>query len=147
MDAAPALDLSFDLPATPEAVFAAWTEADQVLAWWGDVGVYRTTVWTADVRVDGVWHAQFNDVAGDVSDAEGRYLTVERPNRLVWSFCSSWEPGAETTVDMSFAAAPGGSTLHLRQSGFASADSRDTSAEVWPELVGWLRDYLAARPR
>jgi len=148
MDAPPpALDLSFALPAPPDAVFAAWTEADQVTAWWGESGVYRTTAWTADVRVGGAWHAHFNDVSGDVSNAEGRYLEVERPGRLVWTWRSSWEPQVESTLDMSIAVAPGGSMLVLRQSGFASAGSRDDSAEVWPQVVDWLRDYLAAQPR
>jgi uncharacterized protein YndB with AHSA1/START domain len=139
------LTLSFDLPAPPEAAFAAWTEAERVTIWWGESGVYRTTAWTADVQPGGPWRAEFTDVAGDVSSAEGSYLEVERPGRLVWTWRTSWEPEVETTLDMTFAAAAGGTTLTLVQSGFSSAADRDDNAEAWPQMIGWLADYLAGQ--
>ena len=43
----------FDEP--PAAVFAAFTEPDQLDRWWGPDG-YTTTTHTLDLRRGGVWH-------------------------------------------------------------------------------------------
>ena len=139
------LELRFDLPAPPDAVFAAWTEASQVLAWWRDSGVYRTVAWQADVRPGGAWRAEFIDVSGDVSTAQGRYVTVERPTRLVWTWRDSWTPDVESTIDMTFAAAGAGTAMTLVETSFASADDRADNVEAWTAVTGWLADYLQGR--
>ena len=52
---------------------------------------------------------------------------------------------APIPLDMTFAAAAGGTTLTLVQSGFSSAADRDDNAEAWPQMIGWLADYLAGQ--
>ena len=41
------------IEAPPERVFAAWTEAAHLIAWWGDGTEFRTVGWEGDVRAGG----------------------------------------------------------------------------------------------
>jgi uncharacterized protein YndB with AHSA1/START domain len=139
-----ALDLEFELPCTPEAAFRAWTEAAAVTVWWGEDGVYRTTGWSADVRAGGTWRAAFEGDGGEGFGAEGRYLEVERPSRLVWTWSASWAPEAETRIDMTFAPREAGTLMRLRQSGFDSAEDRADNETAWRQMAGWLTAHLEA---
>lgn len=42
-----------EIAASPERVFQALTDPEELKAWWGAEGVYRVTLWTADLRVGG----------------------------------------------------------------------------------------------
>ena len=136
------LDLAFDFPCPPQALFAAWTEPAEITRWWGEDGVYRTTGWLADLKTGGAWRAEFEG-DGEAFSAEGRYLAVDAPARLVWTWRASWEPERETFIDMGFAATPTGSRLDLRQSGFATAEERDDGETGWRQVAGWLTLHFA----
>jgi uncharacterized protein YndB with AHSA1/START domain len=49
------LTIERELPASTDAVWASWTTAADLEAWWGPEG-WRTTVRTLDVRPGGLWH-------------------------------------------------------------------------------------------
>ena len=137
-----AIDLEFDLPCTPEAAFRAWTVAEEVTAWWGEAGVYRTTGWSADVRSGGAWRADFAGDNGEPFSAEGRYLTVRVPDRLVWTWRASWSPEAENTIDMTFEASDRGTLLRLRNFGFEDIAEAEDAKAGWLQMTGWLGDHL-----
>jgi uncharacterized protein YndB with AHSA1/START domain len=138
-----ALELRVDLPCPPEAAFAAWTEAAEITRWWGEAGVYSTTGWSADLKPGGAWRADFEGEGGEGFSAEGRYLEVARPSRLVWTWRASWAPDDESTIDMSFErASPGTTCLVLRNHGFASAQDCDAAKEGWDQILGWLSAHL-----
>ena len=77
-----AVELEIALPCAPEAAYWAWTAPEEVTAWWGEAGVYRTTGWSADLRTGGGWRADFAGDDGQPFSAEGRYLTLVGTNRL-----------------------------------------------------------------
>jgi uncharacterized protein YndB with AHSA1/START domain len=131
------LELTFDLPCTPAAAFAAWTEADRITRWWGEAGAYRTTAWSADLRAGGAWRAEFEGAGGETFSAEGRYATAEPPDRLVWSWRASWAPESESLVDMRFAPEGDATRLQIVQTGFEEGERAD-QAEGWRQIVGWL---------
>ena len=136
--------LEFALPCSPEAAFAAWTEGDRVLQWWGEDGVYRTTGWSADLRPAGAWRADFEG-HGETFHAEGEYLEVERPGRLVFTWRPSWDPVSEMTLALRFTAESGGTRLLVEQTGLASDADVADSVEAWRQIVGWLIADLAKR--
>ena len=49
---------SIEIEASPERVFSAWTDPEQLVAWWGDDKTYHTTSWESDLRVGGKWIAR-----------------------------------------------------------------------------------------
>jgi uncharacterized protein YndB with AHSA1/START domain len=134
-----AIELGFDLPAAPEAVFAAWTQAERIVRWWGADEAHRTTAWSGELRPGGVWRAEFD---GGGASAEGRYPVVEPPARLVLTWNASWAPEEETTLFMTFAPSQRGARLVIRQVGLADAAARGETEAAWRRIVGWLERGL-----
>lgn len=66
--------LERDFDASPEALYAAWTDPDIMNRWFGRV--------EADVRVGGRYRIESDGEAGEVYVHSGRYLAFE-PNRFV----------------------------------------------------------------
>jgi uncharacterized protein YndB with AHSA1/START domain len=139
-----ALDLTFDLPDSPEAVFRAWTTEEEILVWWGEDGAYRTKAWRADVRAGGSWRAEFEGAGGEGFSAEGLYLEVMRPGRLVWTWRADWAPDDETTVEMDFAPSGEGTVMSIRQTGFSDASELADNEAAWRQLADRLAERLAA---
>jgi len=96
------LHLRRTVPASREAVFSAWTDPDSVRRWFGapDTSIPRADL---DVRVGGDYRIEMESPLGTAS-VFGTYIEVERPERLVYTFC--WEglpaPIAETQVTVEF---------------------------------------------
>ena len=59
------------IEAPPERVFAAWTEATHLIAWWRDGTEFRTVGWEGDVRAGGQWPVHFVDAKGNPFSATG----------------------------------------------------------------------------
>src|SRR5579864_3982246 len=70
------------IAAPPARVFQALVDPQQVLAWWGQTGVYRCTEFNNDLRVGGKWRSA--GVAGqdDRFTVTGEYLQVDSPRVL-----------------------------------------------------------------
>lgn len=66
------------LDARPEEVFDAWTQPEQVTAWWDPTGAALVEC-TIDARVGGAFRFV---TAGHAPPFEGTYEVVERPARL-----------------------------------------------------------------
>src|ERR1700748_2113735 len=77
------VSLTRRIPATPEAVFRAWTDADQLAEWCGPKG-YTSSACTVDARVGGVLRIEMCSPNGEVCPMMGRFLQVDRPHRLVF---------------------------------------------------------------
>lgn len=133
------------IAASPERLFAAWTEAPHVMAWWGDVNEFRTVAFDCDLRVGGRWRAQFEALDKSLSSLEGTYRRIERPHFLSFTFEASWDPGTVTLVDLEFRASNTGTFVLLRHSGFADGETAAGSKEVWNATLDWLRCYLTKK--
>ena len=140
------LELAFDLPCTPAAAFAAWTEAGEITRWWGEAGAYRTTGWSADLRPGGAWRAEFAGDGGETFSAEGEYVAAEAPDRLVWTWRASWAPESESLIEMRFSPAGEATRLEMTQTGF-DEDERADQEDGWRQIVGWLVADLARSSR
>jgi uncharacterized protein YndB with AHSA1/START domain len=83
------LDISRRFPASREAVFAALSDVDQLMAWWGppDYPVVKCTI---DFRLGGVWHYLLRGVTtGQEIWARSVYREIEPPERIVYRETSS----------------------------------------------------------
>ena len=140
------IDEEIFIEAVPAKIFAAWTEAPHVLAWWGDVNEFRTIAFESDLRVGGRWRAQFEAVTDkSLSSLAGEYRRVERPHFLSFTFEASWDPGSVTLVDLEFRASGTGTLVKLRHSGFGDGETAAGSKEVWNATLDWLRCYLTKK--
>ena len=101
---ADALTITRTFPASPEAVFAAWTTPEHFAVWFGTdtVDVPLATL-SMDVRPGGAWSAVMNlPEGGPQIGWEGTFDEVDRPRRLVMTMTDrpGEHPGAPMTVDL-----------------------------------------------
>jgi len=132
--------------ATPEEVFDAWTNPAVLARWWAAQPDWTSPGCDVDLRVGGRYVLRMRDErSGHLHVVGGEYREVDRPRRLVYTWC--WEgehglhPGHVSLVTVEFAAVGAQTTVMLEHSGLASEESLARHAEGWS---GTLRN-LARR--
>jgi len=121
------------IAATPERLFALWTEPEELIKWWGPEG-YTTPKHAMDVRPGGRWRTTMRSPDGKDHTVSGIYRALEPPRRLVFTW--GWDDdagmrGHETEVTVTFEPTTGGTRMVLTQQGFADADSRGRHEHGW----------------
>jgi uncharacterized protein YndB with AHSA1/START domain len=131
----PAVRIERHLPASPEALFARWTDPSSMARWLSPTGKAEVR---ADVRVGG----RFTIVmVGEETRLEhtGKYLAIEPPARLAFTWVSPYTGDEPSVV-----------TVELRPSGAGTmlvlTHERLPSDQVEPHTRGWgsIIDNLAA---
>lgn len=127
------------IAATPESLFALWTEPELLIGWWGSEG-YDTTVEALDARPGGSWRVRMRPRDGAPHTLSGVYRVVEPPRRLVftWAFDEGGARGHETEVVVTFEATPGGTRLVLVQRRFETTERRDAHHGGWSQAFDRL---------
>ncbi|MFJ8660936.1 SRPBCC domain-containing protein [Streptomyces sp. NPDC093795] len=122
------------IAARPEAVFRLLTDRERWLSWMGVDGTFS-------FEPGGAYRTR---VTGD-SVASGRFITVDPPGRLVFSW--GWETGptavppGSSTIELTLRPTPEGTLLRLIHSGLPSTEACEAHAEGWQHYI----DRLAAR--
>jgi uncharacterized protein YndB with AHSA1/START domain len=109
------VSLTRRIPASPEAVFRAWTDANQLAEWCVPKG-YTNSACTVDARVGGALRMQMCSPDGEVCPMEGRFVEVDRPHRLVFvtaALDDGGEPMFEVLNTGTFVAVDGGTEISL----------------------------------
>lgn len=145
---ADAVMASAELPAPPDEVIAALVTKG-VERWWGSPETFRTTNWSADLRVGGGWNVIVETAGGRRLPASGKFLEIEMPHRIVQTRRYDWDHPAlgrhETTVAYLLEPTAAGTRLTICHGGFAGfPDAASEHAEGWARVLGWLQSYLAA---
>ena len=141
--------------ATPERVFAAWTNPDQFGQWFGPVGM-KTVSCDIDARVGGAWRlmGEGRNIPGarDLDrvrpTVSGRYLEIERPQRLVFTW--AWHEkddfasprGQETVVTLQFKAAGERTEMVFTQAVLRDQPVLEAHQRGWSESFDKLGNFL-----
>jgi len=130
------------IAAPPVRVFQALVDPQQLLAWWGQTGVYRCTEFNNDLRVGGKWRS--SGVAGqdDRFTVTGEYLQVDSPRVLAYSWVASWTGDAKTTVRWELVPENHGTRVRLLHSGLAAHPEIAQAYRGWPRMLTWLQAFL-----
>jgi uncharacterized protein YndB with AHSA1/START domain len=140
---------TIEIAALPERVFRALTTPEELCRWWGSAETYRVTEWHADVRAGGAWRCTGSSARGGSFTVHGKYLEVDPPRRLAYTWNASWTSAPETTVVYELTALDGGARtlVQVRHFGFGTATSaRDDHRSGWPSVLNWLRAWSEAHP-
>ncbi len=107
----PRVEVSTTIRAPRERVFDAWLSADRLghFLCAGDTHVASVEV---DPRVGGSFHVVMANDRGRY-EHRGRYLEIERPARLRFTWISAATDEAETTVTVTFESTEDGTRLTL----------------------------------
>jgi uncharacterized protein YndB with AHSA1/START domain len=140
---------SIEIEATPEAVYDAMVEPEQLAAWWGSPDTYRTSNWQVDLRPGGEWSAVAKDVKdGRISVVRGRYLELDRPRLLVYTLQLCWDDLAETTIRIELTPTRLGTRARVTHTGFGDRLASATGhTEGWRRLLAWLDDHVGTLPK
>jgi uncharacterized protein YndB with AHSA1/START domain len=126
-------------------VFACWTEQEHKEHWQGAPQGFTVTFAEAEIRPGGTFKLCMRSPEGVDHWLQGTYLRVVKPELLEFTHCwlkDDGSPGHETLVTITFADRNGSTELTLRQSGFASNDSRDGHSIGWSSTLDQLTTYL-----
>lgn len=126
------------IPASPDAVFRAWTEPERMGRWLSPMGHAEAE---ADVRVGGSFTIV---MVGDGQRIEhtGEYLEVDPPRRLVFTWASPYTGPGRTVVTVTLEPDGDGTNLTLVHEGL-SAEAADSHAGGWETITARLEDHLA----
>jgi uncharacterized protein YndB with AHSA1/START domain len=131
-----ALRLERAFSATPEEVFDAWTNPE-VLARWCAPGPTSTSPGCdVDLRVGGRYVLRMHDgESGEVHVVGGEYREIERPRRLVYTWCwqgaNARRPGHVSLVTVEFVARGGSTAVVLEHTGLPSEESGASHTAGW----------------
>jgi uncharacterized protein YndB with AHSA1/START domain len=130
-----------EIAAPIDRVYAALVTADELAQWWGSSDSYRTT-WEMDLRVGGEYLCRAH--AGDMEmTVHGRFLAIEPPGRLSYTWNASWDPSGETRVDYELTPIGAATRVRVTQSGFAPEADRAGYQEGWSRILGWLSAFVS----
>lgn len=119
-----------------QIVFRHWVEAHELAAWFGPVG-YDVTDFTVDAVEGGVWKLGLRSPGGDRFTLRGRYLVVEEPEllRFTWELSGGIEAPLATEVHVTLRADEGTTRLTLRQGPFLSSRTREAHRRAWKSTL------------
>ncbi len=138
------LELRREFDASPTAVFDAWMTREEWAAWIGPEGI-RCDVPMLEARVGGRYEITMRLGNGQVIPVSGVFKTIDRPNRLVFSWGWNADPARQSLITLTFKARGAGTELLLRQEGLGSIANRDDHGKGWNGTLNKLQRYLTTR--
>jgi len=135
------IERELSLPAPPERVWAALTQADQLAGWFG-------THAAIDLRPGGAVTFTWDGSSGPVGQNSGVVEVVEPPRRFVFRWHSHGPDVPPTRVEFTLEPNAEGTLLRLVESGFASlpphvrGESHRSNTQGWQRELAELAGYL-----
>jgi len=137
-----ALTLTRVIRAPPQKVFAAWTEPDLLMQWWGP-GPVTCPEAHVDLREGGAYRIANLEEDGSITWIEGTFERVRAPEELVYTWSVSIVPGDPTRVRVMFLPHAEGTDLVLTHERFAVEAVRDMHVMGWNGCLDKLEALFA----
>ena len=138
----PSLTLVRRIKASPARVYAAWTQPELMLRWWGpDAGPVLSA--ESDPRPGGRFRCVFCTMNGERHECSGVYRDVEPARRLVFTWQWVTMPERETLVTVELRPVPEGTELTLTHAQFVDEAARDAHRWGWSGALDKLEALFA----
>lgn len=125
------VERTFD--AEPGAIFAALTDPEAIVRWWGPREMI-TSVSRIDVREGGKWRFVHRDPLGALYGFHGEYQEIDPPFRIVYTFnYEGMPPGHESFISVNLDTLEDGRTKMTQTADFASHEDRDAMVRIGME--------------
>lgn len=119
-----------------EKVFKAWTDPASIGAWLAMGGYF-----SADVRVGGLFYIEMSALE-KINPHYGRYLRVDGPRALEFTWVSEWTMGKESVVLIELAERNGRTELTLTHDGLPNEILASAHADGWSSFLEQLESRL-----
>jgi uncharacterized protein YndB with AHSA1/START domain len=134
-------EFGFNIPRTYDApaakVFDAWVNPKSMKAWLAEGGEL-----VADPRVDGLFYIEMSPENGGVVPHYGRYLTVDSPLLLEFTWVSQYTYGKESVVKIELSESNGKTTLTLTHDGLPDEKQVGNHRGGWTYFLDTLVERL-----
>ena len=138
------LEMKRVLPASPQVVFAAFTDPDALARWWGPAG-FRVPSLQFVARVGQTYRIEMQPPDGDPFCLTGVVREVDPPRRLAYTF--AWEDpdpdDVETVVGLSFRPIGTATEVAHTQGPFRTEDRRALHRDGWTDSFDKLERLVA----
>jgi uncharacterized protein YndB with AHSA1/START domain len=143
-DERPSLTFKRHLKASPQQVYAAWTDPQKIVRWFGRADARSETMRAEiDLRVGGRYCVQFAASAGENFEVGGIYREVIPNERLVFSWAWHSTPERESLVTVTFKPEGGGTLLTVHHSQLFDEAARAGHERGWLGALDKLEGFLA----
>lgn len=130
-------------PDPPDTLFRAFTDPEALRQWWGPRD-FRIATIEFPAEVGAVYRVTLTAPDGSTWAHEGRFLEVDPPRRLVYTW--QWTDGplarVETLVELTFADASGGTLVTVSHSRFVSDVECELHVDGWDDTFARLDAWL-----
>jgi uncharacterized protein YndB with AHSA1/START domain len=130
------------IQAAPERVFAAWTEPEQLRAWWGPEGVVCIAA-DIDLRPGGRYRIGNQLPDQRVLWIVGEFQLIEPPRRLVYSWRVEGISETEERVTVQFEGQGAATEVIVTHERIPSRELRNQHEQGWEGCLSGLAKYLA----
>ena len=140
------LSLTFKrrLKASPQKVYAAWTDPEQIVRWFGRADARAETMRAEiDLRVGGRYRISFSVPAGEYYEVGGVYREVIPNERLVLSWAWHSTPDRESLLTVTLQADGDGTLLTLHHAQLKDESARTGHERGWLAALDKLEGFLA----
>jgi uncharacterized protein YndB with AHSA1/START domain len=133
--------------AAPEEVFDAFVDPEGLEEMYGRDEPGWIVESGGDVSVGGVWSVAFGPSRGELYRFTHRFETIDRPLRVVFRSNETGPDGSsfDTDVEVTFEEEDGKTRMTIVQSGFPSAEVRDSHKVGLPHAFGRVERFVRAR--
>jgi len=134
------------IDASPQQVFAAFTDPDAMTQWWEVDPGWTVEVRSHDLRAGGTTSLVFGEPSAPCHERL-TYTEVAPPHRLRYldEFTGPEGTTVSTDVTVSFEARGSTTLMTIVQTGFPTATRRDRHDAGWPRFLDRLEIVLEAR--
>ena len=140
----PSLTLKRRLNASPEKVYAAWTNPQKIARWFGPSSLKAGTgLASIDARIGGRYRISFTMENGEYNEVGGVYREVVPNERLVFSWAWHSTPERDSLVTVSLKPDGDGTLLTLHHEQLLDQAARDGHERGWIGTLDKLENYLA----
>ena len=140
----PSLTLKRRLNASPEKVYAAWTNPQKIARWFGPSSVKAGSGQASiDARIGGRYRISFTMENGEYNEVGGVYREVVPNERLVFSWAWHSTPERDSLVTVSLKPDGDGTLLTLHHEQLFDQAARDGHERGWIGTLDKLENYLA----
>jgi uncharacterized protein YndB with AHSA1/START domain len=139
----PSLTLKRRIKAAPGKVFAAWTDPEKLMQWFGPTETAPGSVQAKlDVRPGGRYQINFTGLDGEAHQVGGVYREVAPDSRLVFTWAWHSTPERESLVTVTIVPDGDGSLLTLHHEQFFDEKARDGHRRGWTGTLDKLERFF-----
>ena len=142
------LELKRVIPKPPAVVFAAFSDPDELVRWWGPKG-FTVPNLRFQARVGETYRMEMRPPDGDPFHLTGEFREVDPPARLAYTFV--WEEpdpdDVETLVGLSFRDLGESTEVAFTQAPFKTEARRALHRDGWTDSFDKLERLMSERAR